>query len=170
MRNHTHTHTPHAFQYIQLLKPQQIIKTNEGLALQWRHNERDGVSNHQPRQSNAVSHWLGANLESALYFVTFFLNGHQISRDLPYIVRFTIHDDVIKWKYFLCYWFFVTGMWFPSQRPVVRSFSVFIIYAWTNSWANYRDAGDLRHLRANRDVTVLFLCQHQGPLSLTWIS
>ena len=33
------------------------------------------------------------------------------------------HDDVIKWKYFLRYWPFVTGE-FPSQRPVTRSFDV----------------------------------------------
>ena len=39
------------------------------------------------------------------------------------------HDDVIKWKYFPCYWPFVWGEpvtgEFPSQKPVTRSFDVF---------------------------------------------
>ena len=59
------------------------------------------------------------------------------------------HNDVIKWKYFPRYWPFVRGI----HRPPVNSphkcqwrgalmFS--LIFAWTNSWANHRDAGDLR--------------------------
>ena len=39
------------------------------------------------------------------------------------------HDDVIKWKHFLCYWPFVWGIHcslvFPAQRPVMWSFDVF---------------------------------------------
>ena len=40
------------------------------------------------------------------------------------------HDDVIKWKHFLCYWPFVGGIyqWLvnsPAQKPVTRSFDVF---------------------------------------------
>ena len=31
---------------------------------------------------------------------------------------------------------------FPSHRPVKRSFDAFLICAWTNGWANKRDAGD----------------------------
>ena len=41
----------------------------------------------------------------------------------------TLHDDVIKWKHFPRYWPFVRGIhrsrWFPTQRPVTRSFGVF---------------------------------------------
>ena len=37
----------------------------------------------------------------------------------------------------------VTGE-FPSQSPVTRSFDVSLICAWTNSWANNGNAGDLR--------------------------
>ena len=41
-----------------------------------------------------------------------------------------IHDDVIKWKSFLCYWPFVRGIpdhrWIPrTQRPETRGFVVF---------------------------------------------
>ena len=48
----------------------------------------------------------------------------------------------------------VTGE-FPSQRPVTRSFHVSLICAWTNSWVNNREAGDLRRHRAHYDVTVM---------------
>ena len=41
-------------------------------------------------------------------------------------------------------------------RPVTRSFDVFFDQAWTDSWANNEDAGDLRRYRANYDVIVMF--------------
>ena len=44
----------------------------------------------------------------------------------------------------------VTGE-FPWQRPVTRSFGVFFIYAWKNSWVNYRETADLRRHRAHYD-------------------
>ena len=69
------------------------------------------------------------------------------------------HDDVIKWKHFPPYWpFSVRGI----QRSTVDSphrdqwrealmFS--LICAWTNGWANIRDAGELRR---HRDVNWTF--------------
>ena len=48
----------------------------------------------------------------------------------------------------------VTGE-FPSQRPVTRSFDVFVSCAWTNRRVNNRDARDLRRHRAHYDVTVM---------------
>ena len=55
--------------------------------------------------------------------------------------RFNAHDDVIKWKHFsraLC----------AGNSPVNghwRGTLMFsLICAWTNGWANHRDAGDLR--------------------------
>ena len=48
-------------------------------------------------------------------------------------------DNVIKWKQALCKGKpRVTGG-FPSQRPVMQSFDVFLIHAWTNGWVNNRD-------------------------------
>ena len=44
---------------------------------------------------------------------------------------------------------------FPSQRPVTRSFDVFLICVWINGWVNNREAGNLRRYRAHYDVTVL---------------
>ena len=37
-----------------------------------------------------------------------------------------------------------------------------LICAWTNGWADNRDAGDLRRHRAHFDVTVIFICCHEG--------
>ena len=40
---------------------------------------------------------------------------------------------------------------FPAQRPVTRSFDVFL----ENGWVNNRQAGDLRRYRAHYDVIVM---------------
>ena len=47
---------------------------------------------------------------------------------------------------------------FPSQMPVTRSFDVSLIGAWTNGWANNREAGYLRRHRAHYDVIVMPVC------------
>ena len=41
---------------------------------------------------------------------------------------------------------------FPAQRPVTRSFDVFLICVWINDWINNREAGDLRRYRTHYDV------------------
>ena len=48
----------------------------------------------------------------------------------------------------------VTGE-FPAQRPVTRSFDVSLICDWINGWVNSREAGDLRHHRAQYDVIMM---------------
>ena len=70
------------------------------------------------------------------------------------------HDDVIKWKIFLCYWPFVRGIHrspvnslHKGQRRGALMFS--LICAWINGWANNREAGDLRRRRAHHDVIVM---------------
>ena len=74
------------------------------------------------------------------------------------------HDDVIKWKHFPRYWSFVresigdpsvTGR-FPSQRPVTRSIDVSFDLRLKISWANNRDAGDLRRQCPHYDVAVMW--------------
>ena len=66
------------------------------------------------------------------------------------------HDDVIKWKHFPRHWSFVRGIhWSPVNFPLTRNFDVFLDLRLTNSWANRRDAGDLRRHRAQYDVTVI---------------
>ena len=71
-----------------------------------------------------------------------------------------IHDEVSKWKQFLSYWPFVRAI---RQLPVDfphkdhwRGALVFSrICAWTNGWANSRDALDLGHHGAHCDVTIM---------------
>ena len=68
---------------------------------------------------------------------------------------YSFHDDAIKWKHFSRFWSFVSGIHW-SQRPVTRSFDFFNCTS-TNSWANSRNAGDLRRRRAHYDVTVMLM-------------
>ena len=71
------------------------------------------------------------------------------------------HDDVIKWKHFPRHWPFVRGI---HRSPVNtlhkgqwRGALMFcLICAWTDSWANNGDAGDLVRYRAHYDVIVMF--------------
>ena len=76
--------------------------------------------------------------------------------------RALIHDDVIKRKHFQRNWPFVRGIhrWpldSPHKKPVTRSFDIYFICAWTNSWTNNRDAGDLRRHRTHYDDTLMNL-------------
>ena len=58
----------------------------------------------------------------------------------------------------------VTGE-FPEQRPVTRSFDIFIC-AWINGWVNNRKAGELTRRRAHYDVTgMIFIIMEQRPMN-----
>ena len=64
---------------------------------------------------------------------------------------------------------------FPAQRSVTLSFDFFsLICAWINSWVNNREAGDLRHHRANYDVSAMrcffpwTFFENTGLNSLPW--
>ena len=77
-----------------------------------------------------------------------------------------IHDDLTKWKHFPCYWFFVRGIhWSPVDAPHngqwCRAVMFSLICTWTNSWANNRDASDLRRHSAHYDVTVMIIYEGQ---------
>ena len=68
---------------------------------------------------------------------------------------------VIKWKYFLSYWPFVRGIHSspvdsPHKGQWRRVLMFSLMPAWTNSYANNRDAGDLRYHHAHYDVTVMW--------------
>ena len=70
------------------------------------------------------------------------------------------HDDVIKWKHFPSYWPFVRGIHRSPGNSVhkgqwCRVLMFSLISAWTNSWANNEDAGDLRCYCAHFDVIVM---------------
>ena len=81
--------------------------------------------------------------------------------ELTSILTHCIHDDVSQWEHFQCYWPFVRGIQqsavdFPQKGQWRRALMFSLICAWTNSWANNRDAGDLRWHRSHYDVTVMF--------------
>ena len=72
------------------------------------------------------------------------------------VINRSTHDDVIKWKHLPRHWPFVWGIHrFRTQRPMTRSFEVFLICVWINDWVNNREAGDLRRRRAHDDVIVI---------------
>ena len=78
-----------------------------------------------------------------------------ISLNMPF--KYALwHDGDIKWKYFR-----VTGPCernplvtggIPLEKPVTQVFDKSLICAWTNGWANHRDADDSRSHRAYYDV------------------
>ena len=72
-----------------------------------------------------------------------------------HMYRGAAHDDVIKWKHFPRYWPFVRGIHRSTVNSLTQSFDVSLICAWTNSWANNTDAGDLRRYCAQYDVIVI---------------
>ena len=82
------------------------------------------------------------------------LNEHRIN-------DYFIHDDVIKWKHFPCYWPFVweihRSVMNSPHRGQWRGALIFsLIRAWTNGWVNNGDiAGDLRRHRAHVDARVI---------------
>ena len=88
------------------------------------------------------------------------------------------HDDVIKWRHFPRYRPFVRGMHRSSvnspHKGQWREALIFpLILAWTNSWVNNREAGDLRHYFADYDANVmrfsLFpLCQYHTWFTNIW--
>ena len=79
---------------------------------------------------------------------------------IPYRLRTDAHDDVIKWKHFPRYRSPVDshkkGWW---RRALMFS----LICAWTNGWANNRDAVDLIRHRVHYDVTVMSTIKKTTP-------
>ena len=70
------------------------------------------------------------------------------------------HDDAIQWKHFPRHWPFLWGIHrspvnFPHKSQWRGALMFSLICAWINAWVNNREAGDLRHHRANYDVTVM---------------
>ena len=72
-----------------------------------------------------------------------------------------LRDDVIKWKHFPRYWPFVRGIHRPPMNSMHKgqwsgALMFSLICAWTNSWANTGDAGDLGRHCTNYDVIVVW--------------
>ena len=105
-----------------------------------------------------------------------------------------IHDDVIKWKHFPCYWTFVkqsTGdRWIaliPSQMPVTRSFDIFFdmrlnkrlskhkrrrwLDTWSRSWWRHCNAKGAPDIIFNLFCSYLWYGKqwHIHPVNSVWV-
>ena len=108
-------------------------------------------------QSNAVSHWLSTNLESALILL-----WHHSSTGI--VIGMGTTNNVRSWwrhqmetfsaLLAICAGNSPVSGEFPAKRPVTRSFDVSLICAYLNGWVNTRETGDLRRYRAHYDVIV----------------
>ena len=72
----------------------------------------------------------------------------------------TLHDDVIKWQHFPCYWPFVRGIHWSlvnshHKGQWLGALMFVLIWAWTHSWVNNWAADDLRYHYDHYDVTVM---------------
>ena len=105
----------------------------------------------------------------------------QWSSPLGILDKGNVHDDVIKWKHFppdchFVMWIYRSPVDSPHKDQWRGTFMFSLICAWTNGWANNRDAGDLRLHCAHYDVTAMHLnafwilelvssAEHMAPFS-----
>ena len=71
-----------------------------------------------------------------------------------------LHDDVIKWNHFPCYWPFVRGIhWSPVNSPQKGQWCGALMFSLicvsTNNWVNNQEAGDLRRYHGHYDIIVM---------------
>ena len=93
---------------------------------------------------------------------TVYTKNHVHDSRSPVFLCGSVHDDVIKWKYFPIYWPFVRGIHrSPVNSPHKGQWRVALMFssicAWMNGCVNNREAGDLRHHRAHYDVTIMVI-------------
>ena len=96
--------------------------------------------------------------------LTVFLWCHWLSNVQKYTIHLSKHDDVIKWKHFPRHWPFVQGIYrspvnSPHKGQWRGALMFYLICVWRKDWINNRDAGDLKHHRAQYDVTVMDLIE-----------
>ena len=82
------------------------------------------------------------------------------TKPLKWSKTLRMYDDVIKWKYFLCYWPFVRGIHqslvdSPHKGQWRGALMFSLIYAWSQGWANNWAADDLRCHYTHYNVTVM---------------
>ena len=133
-------------------------------SLQWRHNEHDCVSNHQPRHC-LLNRLFGRRSKktSKLRATGLCVGNSPGTGEFPAQRASNAENVSIWWRHhvetFPCHWLFVRGnRWSPVDSPHKgqwRGALMFpLICAWTDGWANNRDVGYLRRHGAHYDVTV----------------
>ena len=123
-------------------------KTSQNIFVKFGHLETILVKQNT-RYSNYMTHGHSA-YKAAMSLIRISIN----------IVLTMLHYDVIKWKHLPRYRPFVRGihkplMDFPHKEQWQGALMFSLIYDWTKSWANNRDAGDLGPHCAHYDVGVL---------------
>ena len=111
------------------------------------------------RKWNLVTRgWCFPNTPGNIRQVSFVHSKAELHSAFMIIVP--LHDDVIKWKHFLCQRPFVQGIHRSSVNSPYKGqwhgaliFS--LICAWTNRWANNWITSDLRRHHTHYDVTVM---------------
>ena len=86
--------------------------------------------------------------------------GSDTGRFLHRVADLIVHDDVIKWKHFPCYWQFVRGIHrspgnYPHKGQWRGALMFSLICTGINGWINNGEAGDLRRYRGHYDVNVM---------------
>ena len=103
--------------------------------------------------------------KTSLYWCVVWIELYQqeiVNDCMAWSIQKTVHDDVIKWKHFPCYWPFVWGIHRSSvnspHKGQWRGALMFsLICARINGWVNNRDVVDLWRYRAHYDVIVMVL-------------
>ena len=128
------------------------------MSLQWRHNGRGGVSDHQLHDC-LLNHLFSIRSKGQYCWKCFHLRTSSWWVPMAVMMK-DGHDDVMKWKHFPRYWPFVRGIHrSPVNSPHKghwRGALMFsLICIWINGWVNNREAGDLKRHRAHYEVIVM---------------
>ena len=78
-------------------------------------------------------------------------NTNHIKRKIPFR-----REDVIKWKHFPRYWYFLVGNYSHKNSDEELALMFSLICAWTNGWVNNLGASDMIRHRAHYDITVMY--------------
>ena len=109
--------------------------------------QRRGLSTSRPRQNGR--HFADASFKGIFA-------DESYCMVIQILLKFILHDDVIKWKHFPRNWPFVREInRSPVNFPHKGQWRGALIYAWMNDWVNNREAGDLRRQHGHYDVIVM---------------
>ena len=122
-----------------------------------------------------LNNWIHGNASYSLPNTLNQMNGHAVIMTNITGLLFARNHDDIKWKHFPRYWPFVRGIHrlpvnSPHKGQWRRALIFSLIGAWTNSWVNNHEAGDLRRHRAHYDVIVMMIIISPVSLKLSFIS
>ena len=127
-------------------------------ALQWRHDERDSVSNHRHLYCFLNRLFRRRSKKTSMLPVTVLRKGNS-----PVTGEFRAqkaHDDVTKWKPLSRYWPFVREIHrspvnSPHKGQWRGALALSLICAWINCWANHSCGWWMRRHCSHHDATAM---------------